>query len=173
MSRDTLPLAVAKALQAAGATREMISAARVAFGTCQDGYRAKGAARQRALRERRRSNVTPRDAREISGADLTPRDVTGADLLQALSLAGRGNFDLSASFEPIRALLDQGCELEADKGAARQRALRERRRNVTRDEAPQPAVAPRDVIRWRLDEEQATARPSFSADAAARAPRVQ
>jgi hypothetical protein len=39
---------------------------------------------------------------------------TGDDLLQALCRAGRGNFDISASFEPIRALLDQGCDLEAD-----------------------------------------------------------
>jgi hypothetical protein len=46
--------------------------------------------------------------------DETRDQISGADLLQALSVACRGNFDISASFEPIRALLDQGCDLEAD-----------------------------------------------------------
>ena len=61
MSRDTLPLAVVKALQAAGATEEMISAARVAFVALEDVPRRQGGrprkyahrpARQRAYRRR-------------------------------------------------------------------------------------------------------------------------
>jgi hypothetical protein len=47
MRRPTLPLTVVEALQAAGATEEMISVARVAFVAYEGGYRAKTAARQR------------------------------------------------------------------------------------------------------------------------------
>jgi hypothetical protein len=50
MSRDTLPKSVIEALQAAGATKEMISAARVAFGTCQDNARTGIAPRLRHVK---------------------------------------------------------------------------------------------------------------------------
>ena len=58
LTRATLPLAVVNALQAAGATEEMIAAASGAFGTWENVPRAQAAARQRARRARMMSNVT-------------------------------------------------------------------------------------------------------------------
>jgi hypothetical protein len=74
MSRDTLPKSVIEALQATGATEEMISAARVAFGTCQDGYRAKGRERQRARRART-SHVTQGAIKLGLGDEIQAREV--------------------------------------------------------------------------------------------------
>jgi hypothetical protein len=120
MERSTLPLAVAEALEAAGATKEMVAAVSGTFAAWQAVQRAKATERQRACRARKREReALQRDVTTPQGeADILPdivRDqIAGEDLLQALSLAGRGNFDISASFVPIRALLDQGCDLQAD-----------------------------------------------------------
>jgi hypothetical protein len=75
MSRDTLPKSVIEALQAAGATEEMISAARVAFVALEKGRRARAAARQKAYRDRKR-NIT-----RGPGGDIThdgPRVISRA-----------------------------------------------------------------------------------------------
>jgi hypothetical protein len=78
VSRPRLPLAVVEALQAAGATKEMISAARVAFVTCEDGYRAKAA---RVLIEQGcdlEADILPIVAREVPAA--SPAQKPGAPL---------------------------------------------------------------------------------------------
>jgi hypothetical protein len=102
MSRDTLPKAVIEALQATGATEEMIAAARVAFVAYEDGYRAKAAARQRACRARKR-HVTRNEASQSPIESVT-------DAIDA----SHGNVDPDAHIATILALIEQGCDLEAD-----------------------------------------------------------
>jgi hypothetical protein len=77
MARATLPQSVVEALQAAGATEEMIAAASGAFGTLWAEQRAKATERQRECRARKR-------AREAAQCDVTPtagRDVTRDEAL--------------------------------------------------------------------------------------------
>jgi hypothetical protein len=120
MSRDTLPKSVIEALQATGATKEMISAARVAFGTCQEGYRAKARERKRAWRARA-SHVTQGAIKLGLGDEIQARDETrvetppdGRNLRARLIDASNGNIDALADISPILALIEQGCDLEAD-----------------------------------------------------------
>ena len=51
---------------------------------------------------------------ESYGCEPTVPRIANVHLVGRLSDASRGNFDHFADLEPIRALLDQGCDLEAD-----------------------------------------------------------
>jgi hypothetical protein len=53
---------------------------------------------------------------EIDRAGDETRDETSVRRVvdEMLFVAAHGNIDLNASTDPIRALLDQGCDLEAD-----------------------------------------------------------
>jgi hypothetical protein len=143
MTLPTLTQSVIEALRSAGATEEMIAAAVKASGelrTPHPGGRprkhANGAERLREHRKRRRnetSSVTPSTCNETSSV-TPPRNETssvtrdeirdeipmarrmalGPALRGRLEEAGQGHFDADADIEPIRALLDQGCDLELD-----------------------------------------------------------
>jgi hypothetical protein len=103
MGRSTLPKSVIETLQAAGATEEMISAARVAFVAYEDGYRAKTAARQRAFRARRR-NVTRNEATQCDAAPPIERNVTPDGRNLRVRLLPRERFRSLARFFRARHL---------------------------------------------------------------------
>ena len=106
--------AVLDALRSAGATEEMIAAAVKASGESQTPHRgrprryATRALRDRAYRERKKA----RD--EIPVARPVDPLARVASLKGTLVDAARHNVDLSTDVAPIRSLLDQGCDLEAD-----------------------------------------------------------
>jgi hypothetical protein len=123
-----------EALQAAGATEEMIAAAVKAGGDYGESPRSKGgrprlyadrAARDRFYRAQRKQRVETRvetpprvetrveTPNEIQVARVEMRDEIPR-LRARLEEAGQGNFDAESDIAPIRALLDQGCDLEAD-----------------------------------------------------------
>jgi hypothetical protein len=107
----TLRDRVVAAIQAVGATEEMVAAVVgvfVARGAPHPSRKYESAAaRQRAYRKRKR-DVTPAEC-------LAPRDVTdGRNLRVRLIDASNGNIDALADISPIRALIEQGCDLEAD-----------------------------------------------------------
>jgi hypothetical protein len=146
--------AVVAAMQAAGATEEMVAAA---VGVCGESpkpqpnrggrprkYRTRAACdlayRERLrLREKTCEETSEREKTcEETSKDTSQNEET-CEETHALSLeevkaihetrhettddvtlrrqllhAGQGNVDLGADIEPIRALLDQGCDLEAD-----------------------------------------------------------
>jgi hypothetical protein len=143
MTRPKLLTVIVEALQAAGATEEMIAAAVGAYGAWERAPRRQGgrprkyqnrAECDRAYRERRKlrektcentfektspdektcEKTQPRRNEmryEISGSD----PLNGAGNLRVRLLdASHGNADPAADVAPIRALLDQGCDLEAD-----------------------------------------------------------
>jgi hypothetical protein len=131
MTVPALPQLVVDALRSAGATEEMLAAAVGAFGAFGDSPRrqrgrrrqyADDAARQRACRARHeiRHEIPVTDAlcHEIRHETPLVRDVTPLSpigvLRERLLTAAQGHVDLTATVEPIRALLDQGCDLEAD-----------------------------------------------------------
>ena len=140
MKLPTLQPAVIEALRSAGATEEMIASAVKASGesrTPHPGGRprkhANEAERAREYRKRKRrhetSSVTADDGRDRDEtgfvtpvtappcdetSSVTPDETDDVTLRRQLLHAGQGNVDLWADVEPIRALLDQGCDLEAD-----------------------------------------------------------
>ena len=128
----TLRDKVIEALQAAGATEEMVAAAVGVFGEFGEFPRrpngrprkhADRAAKDRAYRARKRAhdetqNEThpPRDVWP-EGRDETHDETPVPDALNLrarLFAASSGNVHALADISPIRALLDQGCDLEAD-----------------------------------------------------------
>jgi hypothetical protein len=116
MTCPTLLTAVVEALRSAGAAEEIIAAAVKAGGAfCDSPPRQRGRRRlyaDRALRDRAyRERKKARD--EIAGRSLF-RLVPIGHLRGRLLDVAQGHFDLSADLAPIRALLDQGCDLEAD-----------------------------------------------------------
>jgi hypothetical protein len=108
--------AVVEALRSAGAAEEIIAAAVKAGGEfCDSPPRQRGRRRlyaDRALRDRAyRERKKARD--EIAGRNPL-RLVPIEHLRGRLPDASQGNVDPLADVSPIRALLDQGCDLEAD-----------------------------------------------------------
>jgi hypothetical protein len=114
--------AIVEALRKAGATEEMIAAAVKAGGELQNSPRrqrgrrrqyADDAARQRAWRRRNeiRDEIPPRHE---SPGKRPPDETDDVTLRRQLLQVGQGNVDQWADIAPIRALLDQGCDLEAD-----------------------------------------------------------
>jgi hypothetical protein len=70
------------------------------------------ASRHRAYRARRRVRDETRDE---TPRDESPRDETHDETLRGrLFGASQGNADHAADISPIRALIEQGCDLEAD-----------------------------------------------------------
>jgi hypothetical protein len=141
MTLPTLQPAVIEALRSAGATEEMIAAAVKAGGesrTPHPGGRprkhADTAARDRAYRERKKRDETSFDVGGTAGRDETSFDardetsfvtrdetpvarvVEGDELRDEVRIlnAAHWNVDRDADIAPIRALIDQGCDLEAD-----------------------------------------------------------
>jgi hypothetical protein len=137
MTLPTLLPEVIEALRSAGATEEMLAAAVKAGGELQNspprqrGRRrqyADDAARQRAWRRRNEiryenqpsagprneiRNEIPVERRPEAGRNrfrLVPTEALRGRLLEA----AQGHIDPMADVEPIRGLLDQGCDLEAD-----------------------------------------------------------
>jgi hypothetical protein len=136
--------ALADAIRNAGATEGIVAALLHAGGTFEHVPRSKGgrprkyadrAECDRAYRKRRKAREETReetDRAERRAARLgeetreetapaqvrreeTPRHIESAEYLRTRLIdAAHGNFDLSSSIEPIRTLLDQGCDLEAD-----------------------------------------------------------
>jgi hypothetical protein len=114
MTRPALLSAIVEALRSAGATEETVAAVVKAGVELQNSpprqrgrprQYADDAARQRAWR--RRNDI--RDETQGGGA------LDGARNLRVRLLdASQGNADPAADITPIRALLDQGCDLEAD-----------------------------------------------------------
>jgi hypothetical protein len=98
---------VVEALQAAGATEEMIA------GEFRIPQRAKWAAKKR----RQRAAAVLRDAARPP-PNSVPRDETPLpdprNLRVRIIDASNGNVDALSDIAPIRVLLDQGCDLEAD-----------------------------------------------------------
>jgi hypothetical protein len=119
-----MPAVVIEPLLSAGATSEMIAAATQAWGVeyerSRADRRAKGAARMKRLRARRR------DAHANGGAHgdahaHPPGDAHGdahtVEVLLGTRLyaAADGNVvDLAVPCEPIEELLEQGCDLDLD-----------------------------------------------------------
>jgi hypothetical protein len=141
MTIPTLPIAIVDALRSAGATVEMIAAAEKAYGEFGDSPRPRGgrprkyagrAECDRAYRERKKAREeTCEETCEETPAAEAPREETHEEtppvprdqilyryanerLLAALTEAARGNFDPFANLEPIRDLIQQGCDLEQD-----------------------------------------------------------
>jgi hypothetical protein len=139
MSRLSLQLRVTKALSSAGASEEILSLVNLCFEQCltpQDTGRPRQYAnrneQQRAYRERKRREKALADldredrrlAREgLEGASRLlvdaeplafPAQTRVASLKGRLVDAARWNVDREADVEPIRALIEQGCDLEAD-----------------------------------------------------------
>jgi len=113
----------------AAATEEMVGAAAGVFGEARASQRAKWAAKKR----RQRAAAVPGDSARLGAPphNYVPRDGTddvqrqrfqftgsdaigGHDLRVHLLDASNGNADFTADISPIRALIDQGCDLEAD-----------------------------------------------------------
>jgi hypothetical protein len=92
---------MADALRSAGATEEIVALMQSCFDACIKPGRPRQypdrAAKQRAYRARRKQ-----------------REKDHAPLRQRLEEAGQANFDARVSIEPIRRLIEQGCDLEAD-----------------------------------------------------------
>jgi hypothetical protein len=135
MTLPTLPQLVVDALRNAGATGEMIAAAIKASGELGNSPRRRGgrprkyadrAARDRAYRAQkkprveRRVETPPRDEIRVETPDLRGLvrvEMRVETLRGRLEEAGQGHFDPAADIGPIRALLDQGCDLEAERQA--------------------------------------------------------
>jgi hypothetical protein len=114
-----------------------------------------------------------------------------AHVIARLAEAGQGHFDADADIAPVRALLDQGCDLEADVVPTVARTLPELPRPLKRWDAPSPSgsdaiaemplhnliVLSADCLNQAAARGQqgflapAILRPSSGAGAAARAPR--
>jgi hypothetical protein len=109
--------AIVEALRSAGATEEIIAVAVKAGGDFAIPHRAKEAARKRRARAAKRppdaAVAEPSRPPDTPPAETErpPDDVT---LRRWLLQAAQGNVDTWADISPIRALLDQGCDLEAD-----------------------------------------------------------
>jgi hypothetical protein len=80
-----------------------------------------GAARQKAYRDRKKRYVTRDEARDETPPRYATRPPDAGrnrlllvDIRKRLIQAAQGHFDPAADVEPIRGLLDQGCDLEAD-----------------------------------------------------------
>jgi len=133
MTLPTLPQLVIEALRSAGATEEMIAAAIKAGGESRTPHPSplrkyeSGAARQKAYRDRKKRYVTRDEKRDETPPRYVTRDVTRPPdagrnrfrlpteaLRGRLLEAAQGHIDPMADVEPISALLDQGCDLEAD-----------------------------------------------------------
>ena len=118
MKLPTLLTTILEALRSAGATEEMIAAAVKASGESQTPHRgrprryATRALRDRAYRERKKA----RDEMRVETLTERPVDAVArvASLKGMLVDAAAHNIDLSADIEPIRRLLDQGYDLDAD-----------------------------------------------------------
>jgi hypothetical protein len=111
--------AVVEALRSTGATEAIIAAAVKAGGAFENAPpRQRGRPRQyadralrdRAYRERKKARDEIRDEIPAGQFRLVPIEHLRGRLLDA----AQGHFDLSSDIAPIRALLDQGCDLEAD-----------------------------------------------------------
>jgi hypothetical protein len=132
--------AIVEALRSAGAREEMIAAAIKAGGELGNSTKPRGGrprkhaddtARKRAWKKGVTKRVTKLVAGDETG-DETPLRPVGGDetpaprnenrdeisrivvLRACLEGVAAGHFDPAADVEPIRALLDQGCDLEAD-----------------------------------------------------------
>jgi hypothetical protein len=108
---------VVEALQAAGATEEMIAAAVGAAGEFRIPQRAKWAAKKRRQRAATRAAAVLRDGVRLGWPppNAVPRDETiNISLRDRLIDASNGNMDALSDISPIRALIEQGCDLEAD-----------------------------------------------------------
>jgi hypothetical protein len=142
---QSLPQLVIDALLSAGATEEMVAAAVAASGECDITHPIRGgrpskyadrAARDRAYRAQKKPRVERR-------VETPPRDEMRVETLRGrLEEAGQGHFDPAADIAPIRALLDQGCDLEADvvpdRDAHRARATAPWAANTRVPSAPRP-----------------------------------
>jgi hypothetical protein len=121
MTRPTLLSAIVEALRSAGATEEIIAVAVRAGGEFRTPHRAREAARKRRERAAKRPpdmavSEPPRPPDTVQEEAVPPPD-TGArvpSLKSKLLDAARWNVDPESDVGPIRALLDQGCDLEAD-----------------------------------------------------------
>jgi hypothetical protein len=128
MTTATLPQKAIKAFRSAGATEEMMEAARLIFGSLP--REAPGRPRMyKNSKEADHAYYVRKKARqqeyekisEISSNNGHPMDAappgTGARVPSLKGLlvdAARWNVDLSADLEPIRQLMIRGCNLEAD-----------------------------------------------------------
>jgi hypothetical protein len=110
---------VVAALQAAGATEEMVAGVVGVFGEFGDSPPRRGGrprkyadanARKLAWKRAATKLATKPGASDVTG-DETP---DGRNLRVRLIDASNGNFDALSDISPIRALLEQGCDLEAD-----------------------------------------------------------
>jgi hypothetical protein len=130
-----LQLEVIGALRSAGATEEIIGLVQFAFGACTKGrpgrprkYKNRAEC-DRAYRERRRQR------------EKTASEIARAPSLRGLLVdAARWNVDRDADVAPVRALLDQGCDLEADVVPTVARTVPELPRPPKRWDAPWPGV---------------------------------
>jgi hypothetical protein len=144
MTPLTLRDKVVAAIQAAGATEEMVAGVVGVFGEFGEspprkrGRRrqyADHAARQRAYEARHRRPDEKRDEipAAVTASDEKPDETDGPTLLEALKAMGpdreegqpknlrvrlidasNGNMDALSDIAPIRGLIEQGCDLEAD-----------------------------------------------------------
>jgi hypothetical protein len=128
MTPLTLRDKVVAAIQAAGATEEMVVGVVGVFGEFGESPRRRGGrprkyadANARKLAWKRAA--TKPGASDVTGDETPPRRDENRDetpVPDDLAIRGRlfdasqGNFDVSSDTEPIRALLDQSCDLEAD-----------------------------------------------------------
>jgi hypothetical protein len=135
MKLPTLLTAIVEALRSAGATEEMIAAAVKAGGEFPTPQPSRGG-RPRKYRTRAecdRAYYERRKRREKTNEEPPHHEETHektaleelreetlvltrlrADLRGRLEEAAQGHFDADADIAPIRALLDQGCDLKAD-----------------------------------------------------------
>jgi hypothetical protein len=110
--------AVVAALRSAGATEEIIAAAVKAGGEFGDSPPRQGTGRKRQYTDtaaRKRAWRAGRRRDEMRDETLAPQASRDEKHLRdRLQHVAPGSFDPATDIAPIRALVDQGCDLEAD-----------------------------------------------------------
>jgi hypothetical protein len=161
--------AVVAALRSAGATEEIIAAAVGADGAFRTPHRAGDAARERLARAAKRPPdlVLRVVSRPPDAAVVEPKRPPDIDLRNRLLDVAHGNFDLSSDIAPIRALIDQGCDLKADVVPIVARELPELPRPLKNWGSPSLV---RDILAAR---DQRLAGQPVEAPPAARAPAIE